>query len=253
MVKSEWSVVQCTTCEKLNRIPGDEKLPDNIIKLNDNLNHFDLKVPYVYGILTCPFCQTENKFRREADHVVCFKCHNSFTLEESNRNNVSALNDIQVSLSSSVSNPSNKVMRYSDFLSPDPMYFRGYYPQPYFFNQCDCSGTEIILKKLLKTLNKPIQKPKPVRRPDAYGPLRQLVRDIDDINQRSIFMKKQNYHFINSNIRDFESKSLENSKNNIYQEVNNNRFNISSNYSSLKNDAVYKKLFNSNFNNRYLN
>lgn len=264
MVKSEWSVVQCTTCEKLNRIPGDEKLPENVIRLNDNLNHFDLKVPYVFGILTCPFCQIENKFRRDADHVVCYKCHNSFTIEEAvkNNNNTSAFNGIKPSLklSSSISIPSDKPLRYSDLFHPDPMNFRGYYPQPYFFNQCDCSGTEKLLKKILKKLDKPVAKPKPkpVRKPDLYGPLRRLVRDIDDINERSNYLREQSYNnnAYNKNFG-FDGRSLENYKYTLYNEVesgnnnnfnNYNRLNMSNNYSSLKNEAVYKTLFNKNSN-----
>ena len=46
MVKEEWSVVQCTNCEKINRIPGTDDISKQL-RINDNLNHFDLKLPYV--------------------------------------------------------------------------------------------------------------------------------------------------------------------------------------------------------------
>ncbi len=46
MVKEEWSVVQCTNCEKVNKIPGTDDV-NKQIRLNDNLNHFDIHLPYV--------------------------------------------------------------------------------------------------------------------------------------------------------------------------------------------------------------
>lgn len=45
MVKEEWNVIQCTNCQKINRIPGTEKKEP--VQLNDNYNHFDLYLPYV--------------------------------------------------------------------------------------------------------------------------------------------------------------------------------------------------------------
>ena len=59
MVKDEWSVVRCTNCGKINRVPGTEDNLDGAIRLNDNMNHFDLYVPFVYAVITCPFCQAE--------------------------------------------------------------------------------------------------------------------------------------------------------------------------------------------------
>ncbi len=53
MVKEEWNVIQCTNCQKINRIPGTEKKEP--VQLNDNYNHFDLYLPYVVSkyILNC--------------------------------------------------------------------------------------------------------------------------------------------------------------------------------------------------------
>ena len=45
MVKDEWNIIQCTNCQKINRIPGTEQKEQ--IKINDNSNHFDLYLPYV--------------------------------------------------------------------------------------------------------------------------------------------------------------------------------------------------------------
>ncbi len=45
MVKDEWNIIQCTNCQKINRIPGTEQREP--IKVNENTNHFDLYLPYV--------------------------------------------------------------------------------------------------------------------------------------------------------------------------------------------------------------
>jgi hypothetical protein len=48
VVKEEWTVVQCPNCEKINKIPKrpqQNNVPN--IRFNNNLNHFDLNLPYV--------------------------------------------------------------------------------------------------------------------------------------------------------------------------------------------------------------
>jgi len=47
MVKEDWNVVQCTNCDKINRIPNAPTDVNNQIRINDSLNHFDLYLPYV--------------------------------------------------------------------------------------------------------------------------------------------------------------------------------------------------------------
>jgi len=47
MVKDEWNVVQCTNCDKINRVPNATTDVNNQLRINDNLNHFDLYLPYV--------------------------------------------------------------------------------------------------------------------------------------------------------------------------------------------------------------
>jgi hypothetical protein len=54
MVKDEWSVVQCTQCEKINKVPGTEDV-NKQIRLNDNLNHFDIHLPYVVRLYIIKF------------------------------------------------------------------------------------------------------------------------------------------------------------------------------------------------------
>ena len=158
MVKDEWSVVRCTNCDKINRVPGTEDNIDSMIRLNDNMNHFDLYVPYVYAIVTCPFCQSENKVRKDAEHVVCFQCHNSYNILSDNK---------------WVKPPQDPNTQY-----PDPSMFQ----PPKVEKDHSCQETQRLLKKLIKQLGKP--KPQIVPPRDKYTVLRQLVRDVDEIDDR---------------------------------------------------------------------
>lgn len=159
MVKDEWSVVRCTNCDKINRVPGTEDNIDSMIRLNDNMNHFDLYVPYVYAIITCPFCQHENKVRKDAEHIVCFQCHNSFNVLSDNK---------------WVKPPVDPNTQY-----PDPSMFQ---PPKIEKGDHSCQETQRLLKKLIKQLGKP--KPQIIPPNDKYTVLRQLVRDVDEIDER---------------------------------------------------------------------
>ena len=163
MVKDEWSVVRCTNCGKINRVPGTEDNLDGAIRLNDNMNHFDLYVPFVYAVITCPFCQAENKVRKDAEHIICFQCHNSYNIQHEPWENMVA--------NKSINNKEYPVVQ-----------------QPTVVNTCDNSGneeTQRLLKKLIKTLKNQEKKPIPIMPMyDSYRPIRELVRDVDDIDDR---------------------------------------------------------------------
>ena len=45
MVKDEWNMVQCTNCDKINRIPNVKS--ESPKQDYDELNHFDISFPYV--------------------------------------------------------------------------------------------------------------------------------------------------------------------------------------------------------------
>ena len=174
MVKDEWSVVRCTNCGKINRVPGTEDNLDGAIRLNDNMNHFDLYVPFVYAVITCPFCQAENKVRKDAEHIICFQCHNSYNIQHEPWENM-------------VANKSTNKKEY-------PVV-----QQPTVVNTCDNSGneeTQRLLKKLIKTLKNQEKKPVPIMPMyDSYRPMRELVRDVDDIDDRRFNgIRKQNIY-----------------------------------------------------------
>ena len=163
MVKDEWSVVRCTNCGKINRVPGTEDNLDGAIRLNDNMNHFDLYVPFVYAVITCPFCQAENKVRKDAEHIICFQCHNSYNVQHEPWENMVA--------NKSINNKEYPIVQ-----------------QPNVINTCDNSGneeTQRLLKKLIKTLKNQEKKSIPIFPSyDSYRPIRELVRDVDDIDYR---------------------------------------------------------------------
>ena len=114
LVKPSWGVVQCPSCDKFNRVPNEEKEKDNKLILNQNKNHFEIAAPYVYAIMTCPYCQEENRVRKEAEHVVCFNCFNSFSIENPTVKTISSKQPIKIT-------NTNKVTRISDMYFPDPM------------------------------------------------------------------------------------------------------------------------------------
>lgn len=164
MVKDEWSVVRCTNCDKINRVPGTENNVDSMIRLNDNMNHFDLYVPYVYAVITCPFCQSENKVRKDAEHVVCFQCHNSYNIQHEYKYQ------------------SPQGPQY-----PDPNSFQ---PPKIEKDDHSCKETQRLLKKLIKKIGK--SKPMPYMPPPSnkYSVLRQLVRDVDEIDEKRVNRRK---------------------------------------------------------------
>ncbi len=193
MVKEEWSVVRCINCGKINRVPGTEDNIDGAIRLNDNMNHFDLYVPFVYAVITCPFCQAENKVRKDAEHVICFQCHNSYNIQHEPWENMVA----------------NKYINNKEY----PVV-----QQPSVINTCDNTGneeTQRLLKKLIKTLKNQEnnKKPYPVMPPlyDSYRPIRELVRDVDDIDDKRFNgVRKKNLYgptpFIDKGISEISKK-----------------------------------------------
>ena len=195
MVKDEWSVVKCTNCGKINRVPGTEDNIESAIRLNDNMNHFDLYVPYVYAVITCPFCQTENKVRKDAEHVVCFQCHNSYNIQKEPWENYA--------------NAKNNNKEYPQVEQP---------PIVNTNNTHSCDETQKLLKKLIKQLEKqPKFIPMP-KGPNKYKTLRQLVRDVDNIDEKRM-LNRERLNFINKNEFDYNKEYFKN--NNKKYSINN--------------------------------
>ena len=138
IVRDEWNVVECSECHKLNRVPHENYPGDTKISLHESFNHFDLNIPYIFGIIVCPFCRTENRFRRDANHVVCFKCHHSFNVNEKLGGEIN------------YNFPSREKYRFSDAF-PNIMDFRGYYPQPLPIPRCNCADIQDLMMILEET------------------------------------------------------------------------------------------------------
>ena len=141
MVKEDWTVIQCPNCQKINKIPKKGTEQDNFEKImknvqfNTNVNHFDVDMPSVYVIVICPFCKTDNKVRNNAEHVVCYRCHNSVNIAKGKNGSYSMTANMGPGLGLDGGGPHTnsstippKSIRFSDLFFPDPMFYPGYYP-----------------------------------------------------------------------------------------------------------------------------
>ena len=235
LVKPSWGIVQCPSCDKFNRVPNEEKLNDDKLILNKNKNHFEIAAPYVYAVMTCPYCQEENKVRKEAEHVVCFNCFNSFSIENPTIKTVSSNKPIKIT-------NTNKVTRISDMYFPDPMYYPGKFPiDPIIINNnynhmaAEKRNEELIgeiYNEIDKTKNNNIRK-NLTPKIDKYSAMRKFMKDMDEIE--GIRNRKYNDYFkgINTNQNYNNNFNLNN------QYVPNNYNSINQNTNSFLNKNNY--------------
>jgi hypothetical protein len=47
MIKDNWGIIQCTNCDKINKVPGPGDEAEQQVQINNNKNHFDVYIPYV--------------------------------------------------------------------------------------------------------------------------------------------------------------------------------------------------------------
>ena len=179
-VKPTWGIIQCPHCDKFNRVPDCDEGEKSRLKLDKN--NFDIASPYVYVIMTCPFCKEDNKVKKETEHVVCCNCYNSFSIENPTIKCISSNKPVTIH---------NKVTRVSDINFPDPMYFRGYYPQPNPMYEVPCQGC-VNNSELVEDITKEIsnlRKSKPIKARsidpyDRWGPLRKMIKDVGEIEYK---------------------------------------------------------------------
>ena len=180
-VKPTWGIIQCPNCDKFNRVPDCDEGEKLRLKLDKN--NFDIASPYVYVVMTCPFCKEDNKVKKETEHVVCCNCYNSFSIENPTIKCISSKKPVTIH---------NKVTRVSDINFPDPMFFRGYYPQPNPMVEVPCQGcaynSELVedITKEISNLRRPRKeiKPRSVDPYDKWGPLRKMIRDVGEIEYK---------------------------------------------------------------------
>ena len=176
-VKPTWGLVQCPNCDKFNRVPDCDEGEKTRLKLDKN--NLDIASPYVYVVMTCPFCKEDNKVKKETEHVICCNCYNSFSIENPTIKCISSKKPVTIS---------NKVTRVSDINFPDPMFFRGYYPQPnpimeYPCHGCDKNG-ELVEDITKEIRNLRIKKEKKNDVYDKWDALRQMIRDVGEIENK---------------------------------------------------------------------
>ena len=176
-VKPTWGLVQCPNCDKFNRVPDCDEGEKTRLKLDKN--NLDIASPYVYVVMTCPFCKEDNKVKKETEHVICCNCYNSFSIENPTIKCISSKKPVTIS---------NKVTRVSDINFPDPMFFRGYYPQPnpimeYPCQGCDKNG-ELVHDITKEIRNLRIKKEKKKDVYDKWDALRQMIRDVGEIENK---------------------------------------------------------------------
>ena len=178
-VKPTWGIVQCPNCDKFNRVPDCDEGEKTRLKLDKN--NLDIASPYVYVVMTCPFCKEDNKVKKETEHVVCCNCYNSFSIENPTIKCISSKKPVTIS---------NKVTRISDINFPDPMFFRGYYPQPNPMMEVPCHGCdrngELVedITREIKNLRTNKRERKSVDFRDRWDPLRKMIRDVGEIETK---------------------------------------------------------------------
>ena len=165
IVKNGWDIVECSKCHKLNRIPKNNS---NTISVSKSYGNLSQDEPYIYGMVICPLCKTENKFRKNASNVTCYMCGNNINV--SNNNLFNSYNQRNLD--------GNFINRSYDFSSPinyinNPYYpnviqLRGLMPFPPMI-PCYGNCTECTLAKILKALKK---KPKETYIPYPMFPYR---------------------------------------------------------------------------------
>jgi hypothetical protein len=134
IVSPESNIVQCSVCEKLNKVPENAPDTNNMFSPSrmqqNNVNHFDINVPFVFVCVTCPYCQTENKVNKGTQHMVCYKCYKSVNVV-GGKNRQSGVHNQRVN-----NQLQQKSLRFSDVSFQDPMFYQGFYPNygnlPYF-------------------------------------------------------------------------------------------------------------------------
>ena len=181
-VKPTWGIVQCPNCDKFNRVPDCDE--GEKVRLKFDKNNLDIASPYVYVVMTCPFCKEDNKVKKETEHVVCCNCYNSFSIENPTIKCISSKKPVTIS---------NKVTRVSDINFPDPMFFRGFYPQPnplmeYPCQGCDKNG-ELVQDITREIKNFRVRNERKIETPDKWDALRKMIRDVGEIeNKRNMDM-----------------------------------------------------------------
>lgn len=198
LIRKDWIFTRCGECQKINRIPR-EQITEDFQNFSYYQEDNDLigDIPYVYGLVICPFCTTENKIRKEAKRVTCYKCGNSFSVNGYKNNQIEK-----------ISNSYNKKSPYIFIKNNEYIPINTY-------RDCDCKrNTQIqLLNKILETI-KDNKKPDiafPILFNDPFG---FKYRDLLEDNRRYYNNSSNDYRFskmnfqINNNKKDNDDKGF---------------------------------------------
>jgi hypothetical protein len=239
MVKEEWNVVQCPTCDKVCKIPVNHNIQHKF-QFNSHTNNFDVNMPYVYVIIICPYCRTDNKVRNNSEHMVCFKCHNSLNIskdEKSNKSNFNTkisnsnnsnlntnfpnnrmkVNTGGIPYSTPGSHPMQKSVRFSDLFFPDPMFFPGCYPIDNSYSPLFPAYDQVLLDEQMrrkaqydlfkyhieKTKDKTKRELSPIR--TRLSDIKQSLNIRDRNDEKDYFQKRNNLFTQNQNFQNAQN------------------------------------------------
>jgi hypothetical protein len=270
LIGDDWDIVQCTNCDKLNKVPeksgGENNIYSNIF--NNKVNHFETNIPYIFLITICPYCGKQNKVHKGTQHLVCYKCNHSFNIESDNPGG----NKVKFHTgASTLSSHNSNSIKISDIMSSNQMNLGSSQPQiiyPFNVNMCpQINGFDYAYNYIYNPLYYPYYgnvMPAPVYENYLHNPapnrnymldyyLRKRMKrnnqninsaknkPYDDIEQKNQLIKiKERLNKINNDL-DNPSNNFSNvnkSSINIHSELKDQR----ENSKLSKNEAVYKSL-----------
>ena len=230
LIRKDWNYTRCGECQKINKIPK-ERITENFEKYNYLEKDSDLigDIPYVYGLVNCPFCTTENKIRKEAKRVTCYHCFNSFTVNGYNNDKIRKINNIN--------RFPNNFIKYREYV---PVYLS---------NDCNCrqNAQMTILNKILETMkdNKKPLIPYPTLFYDPFGFKYKDLLD-NNYNKRYDSYRNNNNHLRKSmdDINKYNEEKKVNESNGF--KITIRKKNKWKNKNSMDKSAVIEKVFYTN-------
>ena len=228
LVKPHWQIVECSECNKLNRILNTEFAEENNTRQIDrgrrygNLNNKS-DVPYIYGIAVCPMCETENKFSKNATNINCYKCGFTIFLKDSPFNN--GINTLSQSYDFTPRNYPNYGYINPPPYNPNVIQVRGLIPVPPMIPQYNNDYTLLKILELLKKKPKKTYVPYPMfpyykldeepKREIRYVPFKERIEPKDEDFKITIRKKPKNKYSYNYNKNGFRM----NNNNNAFEKV----------------------------------
>ena len=220
VVKEGWEIVECSECNKLNRISVnnlDNESHSGMIDVAKSYGNLNTKgdVPYMYGIVVCPMCETENRFSKYATNINCYKCGYTIFLKDSPFNN--GINDISRSYDFSRRNNLNYGYVNPPIYNPNVIQVRGIIPMPPMVPIYNNDYTLLKILKLLKKRPKETYIPYPMfpyyrlddepKRQIRYVPINTQKKESNDENFKITIRKKPKNKFLSANKNRYQNNN----------------------------------------------